>query len=439
MRRLAAALFASLCALPAWSGDLLAIYRQALANDARIAAARAERDAGLEKVVQGRAGLLPSVGLSGYSTWNEVDVHTVLPRQERNYNTHGYTVQLTQPLFRWQNWVQYRQGELQGALAEARFGEARQDLMLRVAEAYFNVLNAQDALDAVTQLRTAAAEQLEIARTSFEVGTVTITDVHEAQSRHDLAVAQEIAADNELTVRRQALAVLIGEQPGMLASLRPGVELLRPQPENINEWVDAAELGSYGVQAQHLAREIAAREVQRNRAGHYPTLDLVATHGRANSGYYTQGVDGGSRTDSSTIGVQLNVPLYAGGGISSREREAAALKIKADADLDTARREAALAARQAFLGVTSGLAQVGALEAAQVSSASALEANRLGYEVGVRINIDVLNAQSQLADTRQRLARARYDTLLAQLRLKAAAGTLGEEDLAQVNALLDER
>ena len=435
MKPVLAVLIAGLFSTTAWSADLLEVYRRAQTNDARYAAARAEHQAGQEKVVQGRAGLMPNVGLSAHTTWNEADVRTGLGTSEREYNTNGYTVQLTQPLFRWQNWVQYRQGELQTALAEAQFGQAGQDLILRVAEAYFNVLNAQDALDAVTQLRTAAAEQLEIAKVSFEVGTVTITDVHEAQSRFDLAVAQEIAAQNELVVRRQTLVQIVGEDPGELARLRPGVELLRPEPANIGEWVSAAEQGSYGVQAQQLLREIAEREVQRSRAGHYPTLDVVATHGRSNSGF-TQGVQGGTRTDSSTIGLQLNVPLFAGGGISSREREAAALKIKADADLDGARRDAALAARQAYLGVTSGLAQVGALEAAQVSSTSALEANRLGYEVGVRINIDVLNAQSQLADTLQQLSRARYDTLIAQLRLKAAAGALDDEDVQQLNALL---
>ncbi len=423
---------------PAWSADLLSVYRQAQARDAGFAAAQAQREAGQEKVVQGRAGLLPNLGLSAHSTWNEVDVRYpgAGVRAEREYNTNGYTLQLTQPLFRWQNWVQYRQGELQSALAEVQFANARQDLILRVAEAYFNVLNAQDALAAVEQLRSAAAEQLEIAKVSFEVGTVTVTDVHEAQSRFDLAVAQEIAAQSELDVRRHALAQIIGEAPAARAPLRSGVELGGPQPAEVDAWVSAAEASSFGVQSQHIAREIATREVERNRAGHYPTVDLVATHGRTNSGF-AQGFNGGSRTDNSTIGVQLNLPLFAGGGVSSREREAAALKLKADADVDGARRAAALAARQAFVGVSSGLAQVKALEAAQVSSLSALEANRLGYEVGVRINIDVLNAQSQLADTRQRLARARYDTLLAQLRLKAAAGTLDDGDIEALNALLD--
>jgi outer membrane protein len=435
MKSVLTVLVAGLLSASAWSADLLEVYRLAQAHDARYAAARAERQAGEEKIHQGRAGLLPSVGLSAHTTWNEADVRSTVGTAERNYNTNGYTVQLTQPLFRWQNWVQYRQGALQTALAEVQFGQAGQELILRVAEAYFNVLNAQDALDAVTQLRTAAAEQLEIAKAGFEVGTVTITDVHEAQSRFDLAVAQEIAARNQLEIHRQALVQIVGRDPGELARLRAGVALQPPQPANIDDWVSAAEQGSYGVQARQLQRELAEREVERSRAGHYPTLDVVASYGRSHSGF-TQGVQGSTRTEASAIGLQLNVPLFAGGGISSREREAAALKLKADAELDAARRDAALAARQAYLGVTSGLAQVDALEAAKLSSTSALEANRLGYEVGVRINIDVLNAQSQLADTLQRLARARYDTLIAQLQLKAAAGSLSDEDLQQLNALL---
>lgn len=431
MKRVLAVCLAAACSGGAAAADLMQVYRDALANDARFAAARAQREAGQEKVVQGRAGLLPNIGASASTAWNDGEARTSAASLERRYNSNGYAVQLTQPLFRWQNWVQYKQGELQTALSESQYGQSRQDLVLRVAEAYFNVLNAQDALDAVTQLRTAAAEQLELARKSFEVGTVTITDVHEAQSRFDLASAQEIAARNDLDVRRQTLAQIIGKEPEALAGLRPGIELQRPQPDSIADWVSAAEQGSYGVQAQQLTREIATREVERNRAGHLPTLDLVASHGLNNRPAIST-----ERSESTSIGLQLSVPLYQGGGISSREREAAALKIKADADLEDARRSAALAARQSYLGVTSGMAQVRALEAARVSSASALEANKLGYEVGVRINIDVLNAQTQLADTLQRQARARYDTLLAQLRLKAAAGTLGEEDVQAVNALL---
>ncbi len=438
MKRALAICVASLIPAAVWSADLLDVYRDALANDARYAAARAQFDAGQERVVQGRAGLLPVIGASADTTWNDVDSSQF---GERRYNSNAYGVQLTQPLFRWQNWVQYKQGELQTALAGVQFGEARQDLVLRVSQAYFDVLNAQDVLIAQTQLRTAAAEQLELAKASFEVGTVTITDVHEAQSRFDLAVAQEIAARNDLDVRRHTLAQIIGKDPEPLAGLRGGVTLSRPQPDSIVDWASAAEQGAYGVQVQQVSREIAAREVELARAGHYPTVDVVATYGHQ-AGISTSssfaGAGGRTESDAQTVGLQFNLPLFAGGAISSRAREAAALRVRAEADLEEARRNAALAARQAYLGVTSGMAQVRALEAAQVSSTSALEANRLGYEVGVRINIDVLNAQSQLADTLRQLARARYDTLLAQLRLKAAAGTLGEEDVQVINALLAE-
>ncbi|HRP22932.1 TolC family outer membrane protein [Thauera sp.] len=434
MKKVLAMCIAGLFSSAAAAADLMQVYQDALANDARFSAARAQLEAGQERVVQGRAGLLPQLGVSANTTWNDADIKLRTPQpgtSNASFNSNGYAVQLTQPLFRMQNWVQFKQGELQTALAETQFGIERQDLVLRVSEAYFNVLIAQDALAAVSQLRAAAAEQRELAATSFEVGTVTITDVHEAQSRFDLASAQEIAAQNQLEVARQSLAQIIGKEPEALAGLREGVELQRPQPDSIADWVAAAESGSFGVQAQQLTREIAAREVERARAGHLPTVDVVASHGLNNRPQPTT-----ERSEATTIGLQLNLPLYAGGRVSSVSREAAALRMKADADLEDARRRAALAARQSWLGVTSGMAQVKALEAARVSSTSALEANRLGYEVGVRINIDVLNAQTQLADTLQQLSRARYDTLLAQLRLRAAAGTLGEEDVRAINALL---
>ncbi|PKO49733.1 MAG: channel protein TolC, partial [Betaproteobacteria bacterium HGW-Betaproteobacteria-21] len=341
MKRALAICLSSLFASAAFAADLTQVYRDALANDAKFSAARAEFEAGQEKVVQGRAGLLPVIAASATSTWNDVSYRASSASSDYTYNSNGYAVQLTQPLFRWQNWVQYKQGELQTALAGSQYGQARQDLILRTAEAYFNVLNAEDTLAAVSQLRTAAAEQLEIAKTSFEVGTVTITDVHEAQSRFDLASAQQISARNDLDVRRESLAQIIGKEPEPLAGLRTGVELQRPQPDNIGEWVSAAEQGSFGVQAQQLAREIATREVSRASGGHMPTLDLVATHSLNSRPSISF-----DRSESTTVGLQLNVPLYQGGGVSSREREAAALKLKADADLEDARRSAALAARQ---------------------------------------------------------------------------------------------
>ena len=413
--------------------DLLQIYSDALANDSRYAAARAQHEADQEKIVQGRSGLLPTIAASADANRNDVDARDRLGNKtDTRYNSNSYALQLTSPLFRLQNWHQYKEGALQTELADNIFNQETQYLILRTAEAYFNVLNARDTLEAIVQLRTAAAGQLELARTSFKVGTVTITDVHEAQSRFDLASAQEISAHNTLDVAYETLARIIGHTPsGELAGLKPGVTFSRPDPDKIDTWVAAAEKNHYDVQAQTLLREMATQAHSRERAGHLPTLDLVARYGNIHRPSVT--VD---RDKSSMVGLQLDMPLYQGGRVSSRTREAAALKLKADSDLEDARRAAALAAREAYLGVTNGMAQVRALEAAKISSASALEANRLGYKVGVRINIDVLNAQSQLADTLQQLARARYETLLAQLRLKAAIASLGEEDVRAINTLL---
>ena len=430
---LVAGLFA---ALPAGAADLLQVYRDALANDSQFAAARAQLDAGRERIPQGRAGLLPSVGLSANTNWNDVDIKQPVSA-DRRFNSNGYALQLTQPLFRWQNLVQYDQSKLQVAQAEAVFAQARQDLVLRVSQAYFDVLLAQDTLTVAQAQKKAIAEQLEQARRNFEVGTSTIVDTHEAQSRYDLTVAQEIAAQSDLDVRRHALRQLIGKEPEALKALKSVVQIGRPQPDDIQQWVSAAEQNSFAVQAQQAGLEVATREIERQRAGHYPTVDLVASHNRS-KGLSSSGVSlGTAESSSNVVGLQLAVPLYQGGLVVSREREAVALKEKASGDLETARRAAALSARQAYLGVSSGTAQVKALEAALVSSQSALDSNKLGYEVGVRINIDVLNAQQQLYTTRRDLFKARYDTLLAQLRLKAAAGALGEDDVQQINALLE--
>ena len=419
--------------------DLMAVYRDAVAYDAQYASARAALDAGREKLPQGRAGLLPTVGLAANTTWNDIDTtRRVSGATATNiqYNNNGWTVSLSQPLFRWQNWVAFTQSELAVAQAEAQFGLARQDLIVRAAQAYFDVLLAEDTLATAQAQKVAIAEQLESAKRNFEVGTATITDTHEAQARYDLTSAQEIAALNDLNAKQQALRAVIGKEPEGLKNLRPGVQLLGPQPADINKWVEMAESASASVLSFQAQYEIAVREIEKQRAGHYPTLDLVATRGRSSATNSTT-LGFGSDANASTIGVQLAIPIFAGGLTVSKDREAVALKEKAGADLENARRTAALNARQAYLGVNSGLAQVKAYEAALTSSQSALDSNKLGYEVGVRINIDVLNAQSQLYDTKQKLAKARLDTLAALLKLKAAAGSLSEDDVAAINALLD--
>ena len=416
--------------------DLLAVARAALANDAQFQSARAQREATSEKLPQARAGLLPSLTLNGTTQWNDVEISKPVDRSTQ-YNSHNFGFQLTQPLFRWANWVQFEQGKLQVAAADAQLAQARQDTLLRAAQAYFDLLYAQDVLTSIVAQKTAASEQLELARKSFEVGTVTITDVHEAQSRYDLATAQEIAARSDIEVKRHALAVITGRAPEALRGLRSEVAFTLPEPARMEEWVDRAQTESLTVLAQLANQEIANREIERQRAGHYPTVDLVATYGQNKTVITFAGSPLNNESTTGTVGVQVSVPLFQGLGQESRVRESAHLLDRARAEVDFARRNAAQQARQAWLGVANGIAQTAALRAAQVSSQSSLDANKLGYEVGVRINIDVLNAQQQLYVTRRDLARARYDTLLAQLRLKAAAGQLAEPEIEAVNALLE--
>ncbi|MDR2613733.1 MAG: TolC family outer membrane protein [Candidatus Accumulibacter sp.] len=418
----------------AFCSDLTQVYREALANDAQYAAARAALEAEREKLPQGRAGLLPTIGATASSAWNDNRVHNDgQPSWKNDYNTHAYNVSLTQPLFRWQNVIQYGQAKWQVARAEAVFAQASQELILRVARAYFDVLYAQENLAAVRANKEAIVLQLAQAKKNFEVGTATITDTHEAQSRFDLAVAQELAGESDLEVKRYALRVIVGGEAGELDRLRADVALLPPQPASMERWAEAAGNDSFLVQAHQAALEVAQGEVERARAAHYPTLDVVANYGRNDSAASGSGL----QTDARSIGLQLSIPIYEGGAVGSRTREAIAQRGAAQSLLENARRVAVLEARQSFLGVVNGLAQVRALEAALTSSISALEANRLGYDVGVRINIDVLNAEQQVYITRRDLARARFDTLLAQLALKAAVGTLSEDDLARIKPLFE--
>ncbi|MCH8619988.1 TolC family outer membrane protein [Undibacterium sp. TS12] len=434
---LATLLASAFLSLNANATDLLQIYKDALANDAQYASARASLIAGREKPVQGRAALLPGIALKGSNTKSSTDVENdVLPGTRTGKGvTNTWTLGLSQPLFNWGNWQQYEQSKLSLLVSEAQFEQARQDLIVRVAQAYFDVLAAQDTLETLRAQKSAISEQLASAKRNFEVGTSTITDTHEAQARYDLVTAQEFAGQSDLQVKRAALQQIIAKEAGDLASLQPGVKLSSPQPAQVDDWVSSAEKQNFGVVASQVAVEIAKRDIEKNRAGHYPTVDLVASTGRTSNSGATN-PNGAGVIKPTTIGVQWNIPIFSGFSVDSRVKESIALEDKARNDYENARRTAAQGARQAFVGVNSGLAQVKAYEAAEISSQSALDSNKLGYQVGVRINIDVLNAQQQLYTTRQTLAKARYDTILNGLRLKSAAGTLKEDDLAEVNALL---
>lgn len=439
MKRLTLALLISAAFAPgAEAANLMDIYRDALANDASLASARAAYLAGQEKLPQGRALLLPTINLSANTTWNDMDIQyrgaSSFPGGQRGYNTNGATLSLSQPIYRPQNWAAYEQGKLQNAVAEIQYAAAQQGLMLNVAQAYFDVLLAQDNVALAGTQKKAIQEQLDQAKMSFEVGTATITDTHEAQARFDLAGASEIAALNELEIRQRALEKIIGKLPGPLATLAAELSLQPPEPNDMSKWVEAAEQNNLLVQARRASAEIANQEVERNRGGHHPTLDLVASYSDTGATGSTFGV--GNDTKASVIGLQLNLPLYQGGGTTSRVREAVANQEKARQDLTLEVRQSALSTREAYLGVTSGAAQVKALEQALVSSQSSLDSTRLGLEVGVRTNVDVLNAQQQLFSAKRDLYKARYAYLVSRLKLKSAAGTLAEDDLQQVNQWL---
>ena len=444
-RILASALFAALllaAAVPVLAADLVQIYRLAQGSDAVYAAARATWTAAQEKLPQGRAGLLPSVTFSATTQKNDRETEFRNPfvtqrTVAEQFNSNNWNVTLTQPLYRRQNFIAYEQAKTQVGQADTQLALAGQDLILRVSQAYFDVLLANNNVELAAAQKTAISEQLAQAKRNFEVGTATITDTHEAQARYDLAVAQEIAAQNDLEIKRRQLAQIIGRPAPGLALLARDIKLELPQPSRIEPWVEEAIRASLPVVIAEATVVFARQEVDRVRGGHHPTLDVVATYTDTGSGAGQQfGTAGAFDSTNKTIGVQLAVPLYQGGATASRVREALANEDRARQELENARRTAELSVRQAFLGVTNGVAQVNALRAALVSSQSSLDSTRLGLEVGVRTQVDVLNAQQQLFSTRRDLAQAAYNYVLSVLRLNAAVGRIAEDDLARLNAWL---
>jgi outer membrane protein len=383
---MSAALAAASLATPGslvWGADLLSIFRDALVKDAVYASAKSTLDSGREALPQGFAGLLPTISATANTVRNDVDVSPRTPSAafvpgSRVFNTNGFSISLNQPLFRWTNWQTYEQSKLSVMQSEAQFAQAGQDLAVRVAQAYFDVLASQDTLTVARAKKTAISEQLAQAKRNFEVGTSTIVDTNEAQSRYDLVIAEELAAINDVEVRRTALLQIIGKSPGELSSLRTEVAIPPPQPAQIDKWVDAAETGNYAVKAQEAAAEVAKRAIEIQRAGHYPTLDLTAARNRSSqTGSATNNI--GSDITSTTIGLQLAIPIYAGGAVDSRVRQAIANREKARADLENQKRTAAQNARQFFLSVTNGLAQVSAFEAALTSSKTSTEKKHPEY------------------------------------------------------------
>lgn len=438
LTRSALLVLAALSSTPVFATDLLDAYRSALSQDAAFAAARASQQAGQEKNSQGLSLLMPNVNLTANSTYNDIDTQYTGGARALQYNNSGYGVSLVQPLFRQQAWMSYSESELQVVISEAQYKAAEHDLILRVAQSYFEVLMAQDSVQLTEAQKKAISEQLEQAKRNFEVGTSTITDTYEAQARYDLVVAQEITAQSNLEIKQRSLQQITNSASVDLRQLGKGLSLDAPQPSDVEKWVENAQQHNLQVAIAAAAAELADKEVSRTMGGHLPTLDLVAnyTKNSSNGGTFTGAGYGSADTTSKVVGIQLNLPLFQGGATQSKYREAEAGRDKARQDLENARRTVAVQTRQAYLGVANGIAQVKALQQALKSSESLLEASKLGQGVGVRTNLDVLNAQQQLFSTRRDLYQAEYNYLLSRLRLKAAVGMLAEEDLDSVNQAL---
>ena len=421
-------------ALPAAAQSLTEMYESARAFDATYQSARSQFEATLARAEQARAGVLPSVGLSANAYANHIE-NTLPTSKQGSFETLNAAVGASQPLYRPANWATYEQGKKQIELAQYQLASADQDLIVRVTQTYFDVLAAQDNLAFVLAQKAAVAEQLAFAKRNFEVGTSTITDTREAQARFDLVNAQEIAARSDLRIKKIAMDQLVGKTDTHPKAVALPLTLPTLLPADVNTWVLQSEQLHPLIRQSQIGLEVAQLETVKAQSGHKPTIDLIGNYSiTQNNGSPTVGAD--FRTNVATVGLAFNLPLFAGYAIQNRVKETLALEDKSRNDLEGAKRAVAQGTRTAYFGVLSGQGQVAALEAAEASSQSALDANKLGYQVGVRINIDVLNAQSQLFQTKRDLAKARYDVLVGGLRLRQASGTLKAEDLQAVNALL---
>ena len=422
--------------------SLIELYESAKAYDANYQGAKALFQANKYKADESLAGLLPTVSLS--TTDQHQNVNTASPTQpyQQLLGTHTATFTASQPLYNPTNYATYKQSRKQLSQSASQLVAAEQDLLVRVSQAYFDLLASQDSLEVVRAQRNAIGEQLAAAKRNFEVGTATITDSREAQARYDLNSSQEIAATNDVRVKKLILDQLVGMVNTHPKPLAKGSKLPPLAKDDPEEWVKEAEDTHPSILNARLALEVAQLEIEKAYDGHKPVInfqtqytDQVNLGGINYQGISSQGSD--SRVNTTSFAVVMNLPLFAGMYTYNRIQESISLEEKARDDLDAARRSVSLGTRTAYLGVASGLAQVKALEAAQNSSQVSLDANKLGYNVGIRINIDVLNAQSQLYQTKGELAKARYQVLVGELKLKQANGTLSQEDLVAINNLLE--
>ncbi|WP_280150970.1 TolC family outer membrane protein [Piscinibacter sp. XHJ-5] len=412
--------------------SLFEVYEAARGFDASYLAARALADSAVYRAEQVHALRRPSVGLTAGVSRSTLDTGSA----DRTTRTTSASIDADQSLFNRQNDADIAKADKGVEAAKADVLIAEQDLILRVSTAYFDVLTAQETLASAQANRRAISEQLASAKRNFEVGTATITDTREAQARFDLATAQELQAENDLQTKRLALDTIVGRSAVAPKPLATPVELAPLVPGSVEQWVSTTETAP-SVLRSRIAYDVAQLETRKARAGHLPTVGLSAGVGRSNNRIDpASAVDPSGNRTSTSVGIALNLPLFTGFSVQNRIKETLLLEEQARENLESARRLATQNTRTAFFGAQSLQAQVMAFEAALSSSQLALEATQLGYRVGVRVNLDVLNAQTQLFNARRDLAKARNDVLVNSLRLRQAAGTLSAEDVLKVNQLL---
>ncbi len=421
--------------------DLLQMYQRAKMHDATYAAAQSVWEATQEKTPQASALLKPQVTATASGTYNSTDTtykgSIVFPGGHRDFNSTSYSISLRQALYNKQDWEQLEQSTLQVRQAGEELKNAEQNLILRTAQAYFDVLAAKDNLDFSLLQKQAIEKQLLQAQRKFEVGSNTQTDLLEAQARYDLMLADEVAAKNTVLIKNRALSKIIGAAVPALAGLNSGWHPSPPDPVNEEQWLQRALQSSPAVMVQQAAYKIAEKEIEKQRANFYPSLELVASYqldSASSSAAFGTGIDSGT----GSIGVQLSVPVYSGGSVSSRTREAEHSKEASRYQLEEAKRDAKFNTSQSYLGVLNGIAQVSALNQAVVSNQNLLKSSQRGWQLGTRTAVDVLNAQQQLYNAKRDLQQARYNTVMNELQLSASVGQLTEADLDRMNAFLVE-
>ncbi len=432
--------------------NLAEIYERAIRNDPAIREAEANMMAEKELSPQARSNLLPQVALNAnfsnsisdgvFTQQFGPDLLTI--DQESDTDTKTWSLSLNQALFNTDAWRRYKRADLQSAKAETDYVVAQQDLIIRVSEAYFNVLAAQDTLAAERAAKDAIARQLEQAERRFEVGLIAITDVKESQAAYDDAVALEIAARRSLAAAKEVLREITGEYPQTLATTGEEFPLIPPDPQVEQDWVDIALQQNAGLESAKVATDITRENIDIAKAGHLPTIGLTAEIGNFNSdgsivdntGLFPDRETTNDQ-DRTQIGIGFTLPIYSGGGVSAVVQESVYRHRAARENYERTARNTEREARDAYLGVIAEIARVRALARSVESNQTALEATEAGYDVGTRTTVDVLNARESLFRAETQYARSKYDYLINVLKLKQAAGTLTAQDVADINNWLE--